>query len=170
MTTRSARTGKPQQTPRQQPTGRNAVPELKPVLDEETEQQEQPDYAIDVRAFESSGKSFAYAVYTRMSERGMAQVGGAPDQLPQPLGSPNEYMKVIATVCSKEPDFLLPGTPISEAVFRLLLANNNKPMSLQQIQTGLTSAWASVIYLKNLSDDVVRRMLDQPNEYFIRRV
>jgi hypothetical protein len=164
MTTRNARAVK------QQLAGRNVVPEIKAALEEETEQQEQPYYAIDVRAFESSGKSFAYAVYTRMSERGMAQVGGAPDQLPQPLGSPNEYMKIIAAVCSKEPDFLLPGTPISEAVFRLLLANGNKPMSLQQIQTGLTSAWASVIYLKNLSDEVVRRMLDQPNEYFIRRV
>lgn len=140
------------------------------ALDEETGQQEDARYAIDVRAFESSGKSFVYAVYTRMSERGMAQVGGTPDDLPQPMGSVNEYMKVIAAVCSKEPDFLLPGTPISEAVFRLLLANNNKPLSLQEIQTGLTSAWASVIYLKNLSDEVVRRMLDEPNEYFIRRV
>ena len=164
MTTRSNRAG------RQQHTGRTVVPDTRIALDEEIEQQEDIRYAIDVRAFESSGKSFAYAVYTRMSERGMAQVGGTPDELPRPLGSPNEYMKIIASVCSKEPDFLLPGTPISEAVFRLLLANNNRPLSLQEIQTGLTSAWASVIYLKNLSDDVVRRMLDEPNEYFIRRV
>jgi hypothetical protein len=26
-----------------------------------------------------------------------------------------------------------------------------------------------VIYLKNLSDDILRRMLDQENEYFIKR-
>ena len=154
----------------QQRTGRDIVPELRTAVEEEMEQAESPRYSIDTRTFEASGKSFAYAVYTRMSVRGMAQVGGTPDELPRPLGTPGEYMKVIASVCSREPDFLLPGTPISEAVFRLLLANGNKPMSLQDIQTGLTSAWASVIYLKNLSDEVIRRMLDEPNEYFIRRL
>ena len=78
-------------------------------------------------------------------------------------------LKVISNICSKEPDFLLPGTPITEAVFKLLLANTNKAMTLDEIQSGLTTAWASVIYLKNLTDDVLRRMLDQENEYFIRR-
>ena len=132
--------------------------------------EENPRYSIDVKAFEASGKSFAYAIYTRMSERGMAQLGGTADAPPRPLGTPSEYMKVIASVCSREPDYMLPGTPISEAVFRLLLSHNNRPMTLQEIQGGLAAAWASVIYLKNLSDDVVRRMLDLPNEYFIRRV
>ena len=42
-------------------------------------------------------------------------------------------------------------------------------MKLSKIQSDLSSAWASVIYLKNLSDTVVKRMLDQPNEYFIAR-
>ena len=42
-------------------------------------------------------------------------------------------------------------------------------MTLVEIQSGLTAAWASVIYLKNLSDEVLRRMLDQDNDYFIKR-
>ena len=85
------------------------------------------------------------------------------------FGPPAEYMKVMSNICAKEPDFLLPGTPITEAVFKLLLANTNKAMTLDEIQSGLTIAWASVIYLKNLSDDVLRRMLDQENDYFIKR-
>ncbi len=68
-----------------------------------------------------------------------------------------------------EPDFLLPGTPITEAVFKLLLANTNKAMTLDEIQSGLTTAWASVIYLKNLSDEILHRMLNQENDYFIKR-
>lgn len=146
------------------------APETTTQVDEEIIEEEEASYTIDVKAFEASGKSFIYAVYTRMSERGMAQVGGTATELPKPFGTPGEYMKVVGSICSKEPDYLLPGTPISEAVFRLLIANNNKPMSLSDIQSGLASAWASVIYLKNLSDDVVKRMLDEPNEYFIRRV
>lgn len=133
--------------------------------------QVEPDakYTIDIKAFEAAGKSFPYAVYTRMSERGMAQLGGSADQMPESFGTPSEMMKIVGSICSKESDYMLPGTPISEAVFRLLIANGNRPMTLVDIQTGLASAWASVIYLKNLSDDVVQRMLDSPNEYFIRR-
>ena len=127
-------------------------------------------YSIDIKAYDASGRSFQYAVYTRMSERGMAQLGGTTTDLPKSFGTPSEIMKIVASICSKEPDYLLPGTPISEAVFRLLIANGNRPMTLMDVQTGLASAWASVIYLKNLSDEVVQRMLDMPNEYFIRRL
>jgi hypothetical protein len=127
-------------------------------------------YSIDIKGFEAAGRSFPYAVYTRMSERGMAQLGGTATEMPESFGTPSEMMKIVGSICSKETDFMLPGTPISEAVFRLLISTGNRPMSLVDIQTGLASAWASVIYLKNLSDEVVQRMLDAPNEYYIRRV
>ena len=133
-------------------------------------QVEDAKYSIDIKGFEAAGRSFPYTVYNRMSERGMAQLGGTATELPKSFGTPSEMMKIVASICAKEPDYLLPGTPISEAVFRLLIANGNRPMSLVDIQTGLASAWASVIYLKNLSDEVVQRMLDMSNEYFIRRI
>jgi hypothetical protein len=131
------------------------------------EPEEEPKYQIDTKAFDTSGRSFSFAIYSRLSQSGKAviddgkSVGG--------FGVPAEYMKVMSNICSKEPDFLLPGTPITEAVFKLLLANTNKAMTLDEIQSGLTTAWASVIYLKNLSDEILRRMLDQENDYFIKR-
>ncbi len=130
------------------------------------EPEEEPKYQIDAKAFETSGRSFSFAIYSRLSQSGKAviddgkSVGG--------FGAPAEYMKVMSNICSNEPDFLLPGTPITEAVFKLLLANTNKAMTLDEIQSGLTTAWASVIYLKNLSDEILR-MLDQENDYFIKR-
>jgi hypothetical protein len=131
------------------------------------EPEEEPKYQIDTKAFDISGRSFSFAIYSRLSQSGKAviddgkSVGG--------FGVPAEYMKVMSNICSKEPDFLLPGTPITEAVFKLLLANTNKAMTLDEIQSGLTTAWASVIYLKNLSDEILRRMLDLENDYFIKR-
>jgi len=131
------------------------------------EPEEEPKYQIDTKAFDISGRSFSFAIYSRLSQSGKAviddgkSVGG--------FGVPAEYMKVMSNICSKEPDFLLPGTPITEAVFKLLLANTNKAMTLDEIQSGLTTAWSSVIYLKNLSDEILRRMLDEENDYFIKR-
>jgi len=131
------------------------------------ETEEEPKYQIDVKAFDASGRSFGFAVYSRLSNSGKAVIDDG--KTPGGFGSPTEYMKVMANICSKEPDFLLPGTPITEAVFKLLLANTNKAMTIDEIQSGLTTAWASVIYLKNLSDEILRRMLNQENEYFIKR-
>ena len=128
---------------------------------------EEPKYQINARAFESSGRSFAFAVYSRLSPAGKSVVDDG--KAPGGFGSASEYMKVMSNICSKEPDFLLPGTPITEAVFKLLLANTNRAMTLEEIQSGLTTAWASVIYLKNLSDEVLHRMLNQKNDYFIKR-
>ena len=128
---------------------------------------EEPKYQIDTRAFETSGRSFAFAVYSRLSPGGKTAVDEGDK--PGGFGSAWEYMKVMSNICSKEPDFLLPGTPITEAVFKLLLANTNRAMTLEEIQSGLTTAWASVIYLKNLSDEILYRMLNQQNDYFIRR-
>jgi hypothetical protein len=48
-----------------------------------------------------------------------------------------------------------------------MLASNNRAMTVPEIQGGLTQAWASVIYLKNLNDEVIRRLVDGPNEYMI---
>jgi hypothetical protein len=128
---------------------------------------EQPKYQIDVKAFDATGRSFSFAVYSRLSQSGKAVIDDG--KITGGFGSAAEYMKVMSNVCSKEPDFLLPGTPITEAVFKLLLANTNKAMTLDEIQSGLTTAWASVIYLKNLSDDILRRMLDKENQYSIKR-
>ena len=131
------------------------------------EPEPEPKYQVDAKAFDATGRSFAYAVYSRLSTGGKAVVDDS--KIPGGFGSAAEYMKVMSNVCANEPEFLLPGTPITEAVFRLLLANLNKAMTLAEIQSGLTDAWASVIYLKNLSDEVLRQMLDQENDYFIRR-
>ena len=128
---------------------------------------EEPKYQIDTKAFEASGRSFAFAVHSRLSPAGKSVVDD--EGTPGGFGSASEYMKVMANICSKEPDFLLPGTPITEAVFKLLLANTNKAMTLDEIQSGLTTAWASVIYLKNLSDEILHRMLNGDNDYFIKR-
>lgn len=124
-------------------------------------------YAIDVKAFENSGRSFQYAVFSRLCGRGHCSYCSDGKVSAVNMGTPSEMMKAIGSDCSNEPDFLLPGTPITEAVFRIMLKRNNKPMTLEEVQSELTSAWASVIYLKNLSEDVLKRLLEGDDEYFI---
>ncbi len=129
----------------------------------------EPRYIIDVKAFAAAGRSFALIVKSRRCAY-CTECENRPQEEGHALRDVSEYMDQIADRCCHKPDYLLPGTPLTEAVFRLLLANRNRPMTLNEIEAGLAAAWTSAIYLKNLSDRVLERLLGRPNEYCIRTV
>lgn len=123
-------------------------------------------YSIDFNAMSAAGQDPSYMISARLCGR----CGLCTTRASEPAWrrSRDELMKQIAASCSKESTYLLPSTPVTEAIFRLVLQHQNRPMSLSEIHGGLSQAWASVIYLKSLGDDVLKRMLEQRNEYSIR--
>ncbi len=126
----------------------------------------EPAYAIDFNALEGSGRSAEFIVRSRLCW----QCQQLLEEMDEPESSVRDHMKRIADDCSQRADYLLPGTPLTEAVFRLLLAGGNRPMTIREIQDRLTGAWASVIYMKDLSEELLTRLLETQNEYMIRRV
>lgn len=65
--------------------------------------------------------------------------------------------------------FVLPGTSLIEAVFRILILNENKGMTINQMEEKLKIAWATVIYLKSYTNENISEMLVSENEYFIKK-
>ncbi len=123
-------------------------------------------YAIDFKAMEADGRSAAFLV----SSRCCWQCQQVIDEQPE-LSSDLKYlMAQIKSDCSQRADYLLPGTPLTEAIFRLLVATGNRPLTVQQISEQLSAAWASVIYMKDLSEELLVRLLETENDYMIRRV
>ena len=122
-------------------------------------------YNIKVEDFESQGYSFSYSLYNRMSEEGKNEADNLFDGIPTDISLASEFMKIISEKCSKNDQYVLPGTAISEAIFRILIANQNQPMSILDIHSKLANLWSSVIYLKNLSETVVIRVLEGDNLY-----
>ena len=122
-------------------------------------------YNIKVEDFESKGYSFSYSLYNRMSEEGKNEADNLFDGIPTDISLASEFMKIISEKCSKNDQYVLPGTAISEAIFRILIANQNQPMSILDIHSKLANVWSSVIYLKNLSETVVIRVMEGDNEY-----
>lgn len=120
-------------------------------------------FAVDFDAMEASGRSSAFFVRSRMCADAQRKFDGTA------AGQLKDYLKLISTECTGKPDFIGPATPLSEAVFRLILAANNRPLSIREIQDGLTEAWSTVIYMKDLSEELLMRLLDGPNSYFIKR-
>ena len=122
-------------------------------------------YNIKVEDFESKGYSFSYSLYNRMSEEGNNEADNLFDCIPTDISLASEFMKIISEKCSKNDQYVLPGTAISEAIFRILIANQNQPMSILDIHSKLANVWSSVIYLKNLSETVVIRVMEGDNQY-----
>ena len=53
--------------------------------------------------------------------------------------------EAIRACCSSMPGYLTPDTPILDGIFRVFLANGNKPLSVQQLHERLAKRPADVI-------------------------
>ncbi len=129
-----------------------------------------PHYAIDIKKFEAAGRSFHYAVYSRLCKREDCEFCKDIVQTEIPLNSLPDYKKMvegIAKHCSKQADYLPPKTTMLEAVFRLLLANHNDYMTTKEISEHLTSLWTNEAYRRDLSEEMITRLIGSNNSYYI---
>ena len=91
----------------------------------------------------------------------------ALEEPPAPDADMQPYIDTIAQRSSKEPDYLLPDTPLKEALFRVLLANGNRPMTPHEISAALTDLWAMSAYPRDLSPRIINRLLEHSGNYCI---
>ena len=78
----------------------------------------------------------------------------------------SDFMERISEHCAEEPDYLLPDTPVKEAVFRFLLARRNKPATVEEISDELSRRWAMTHFPKPTSPPVMRRLLSGVRDYY----
>jgi hypothetical protein len=77
------------------------------------------------------------------------------------------YIDLIVTSSSNDADYLLPDTPLKEAIFRIILANGNRPMDAEEISQILSERWAMSAYPRSLSPHVINRLLENSANYCI---
>ena len=78
-----------------------------------------------------------------------------------------EHMDRIIECCSQMPDYLLPDTPIKEAIFRSIIANNNKPISAMEIKNFLSKTLESGPYPRDISIGLIEKILLEDKDYGI---
>ncbi|MBI2846895.1 MAG: hypothetical protein HYX82_03340 [Chloroflexi bacterium] len=124
--------------------------------------EELPSYIIDLERFEANNRSFLSVTRSRMCpmHRGEATSVGAKG------AKAGDYIfKTIGECCSKAEDFLPRRLPIREAVFRLLLANRNKPINPIEIEEKLREWWREDADSRDLSPQLLVRLLDSSEFY-----
>jgi len=57
------------------------------------------------------------------------------------INEPEKHMEELGTIYKNSESFLEPKTPVKEALFRLFVYNNNKPLTVRQISKQLSELW-----------------------------
>ena len=91
----------------------------------------------------------------------------ALEEEPTAASEVEPLIDLIVASSSHDADYLLPDTPLKEALFRIILANGNEPMSPDQISQILSERWAMSAYPRNLSPHVINRLLENSANYCI---
>jgi hypothetical protein len=133
---------------------------------EQNEVQEElppPRYVISEEEAQRNGRALPVMIASRMNYMSQQTF----DEEVTPESDIQPLIDRIAEFDSKEHDYLLPDTPLKEALFRILLANGNRPMTPQEISEILTDKWAMTAYPREMAPWVIERLLDSSQSYCI---
>ena len=79
--------------------------------------------------------------------------------------------KLLATIrdcCSQDPGFITSRLPILESVFRLILANGNQPLDIEELGNQLRERLGGDTY--RTSPEILSRLLSNDRYYGLRQV
>lgn len=139
-------------------------------------------YFIDTGSFERRGKSFLALAQSRFCPACRAKIGTSTQErvtaIDPATGRVTFTMKdvdyganpfaVIRADCSRQRGFITAETPLMEAIFRVLLANGNQPMDLEQIREQLEQYVSPVAVGHGFAPDVLERAIGSDRYYGIR--
>ena len=125
-----------------------------------------PQYVIDIESAASHNRAITLLIGSRRCYVDQQSDGesSAAD------ASVKQYIRRIATHCAETADFLLPDTPLKEAIFRVMLAGGNKPINAEEISEILSEKWAMTAYPRDISKEVIQKLMETGNTYCIMRL
>ncbi len=123
-------------------------------------------YHIDESWYEKRGRSLQFMIETRIAgvevaaDKPSKRKGKSAAAAPKRLSTQN---------LSKIEGFVNAELPILEAVFRLLLVHENKPLDVEQISQELAERGIGVMDARVIRPEVLTRVLDNDFHYGIAR-
>ena len=81
-----------------------------------------------------------------------------------------DHIKRIVEQCAHTSDYLLPDTPMKEALFRVILQGGNEPTSAIEISEILSERWGMTAYPRDVSPAVIERILQHGQTYSIAAI
>ena len=133
---------------------------------EEEEDKPSPHYLVDADEAAARGRALPMLVASRRCYT----CRDADEDKPVESTDAQPYIERIAEHCATTPDYVLPDTPLKEAIFRVMLAGSNEPKTAQDISEVLSEKWELTAYPRDVSPRVIQRVLDSSQAYGIARL
>lgn len=116
-------------------------------------------YFIDLDWYQQQERSFATLAESRLCPTSRKK---------EKTKSEAALLRTIRQCCSKRDGFITPNMPLLEMIFRLLLANGNQPLELEQMQEQLQKWLGDTSNARDLSVPKLKRMLGNDQYYGLR--
>ena len=116
-------------------------------------------YFIDLDWYQQQERSFASLAASRLCPTSRKK---------EKTKSEAALLRTIRQCCSKRDGFITPNMPLLEMIFRLLLANGNQPLELEQMQEQLQKSLGDASNARDLSVPKLKRILSKDQYYGLR--
>ena len=135
------------------------------TLEPESVPQEISHYVIDPSLARAQGRSLAIILLGHRCESCRERLE-ANGEIP----TEEQHIKEISKCCSTREGFIRPEMPLQDIVLRTLIAEANRPVSLERLHYLVTEGWYSPINPRSLSQDALKRVLDYDEYYGFKEV
>ena len=124
---------------------------------EQDDQQQVPKYYIDEGWFERVGRSLQHLIESRVAEPGDVQ--------DKPAKRRRKKAAVSMADLAQIEGFVNPELPLLEAIFRLLLVHENKPMDAEQLSQELAERGIGIRDARPVDAETLIRVLGNDDYY-----
>ena len=84
------------------------------------------------------------------------------------IDTPEKPLEELGIIYRKSKSFLEPKTPVKEALFRLFVYNNNKPLTVKQISKQLSELWEMSQFPRDIGEEKLTNLLKNISDYYIQ--
>ena len=123
--------------------------------------QVRPRWFIDPNWYESHNRSFSSLARERLCPKCRRRLKADEREIPEA-----ELLTAIKDCCSQKPDFITCNSPVLESIFRLLLANGNQPLDLEELGKQLSERCEGARH----SPEILSRLLEHDQYYGLSQV
>jgi len=132
-------------------------------LEDISTKQVTPRYFIDLDWYQQNSRSFLAMAQGRLCPKCQKRLKAGEGEI---LAA--DLIATIGDCCSRTPGFITRELPILESIFRLLLANGNQPLDLEELGKQLSEWRGGDTYCT--SAEILSRLLRNDQYYGLRQV
>lgn len=125
-------------------------------------EQTQSRWFIDLVWYEQNNRSFFDLAHQSLCTKCTEKLGKKKKKATQ-----NDVLVAIKDCCSQSPEYITSKMPLLESIFRIILANGNQPMDIEEIGKQLTERRGEVY---SVSTQILTRILSNDRWYGFKQV